>query len=432
MRPRLDALAATSGTGSTARRSAQLDALFGAATADEQRFLPRCSSASCAGRAGGGHRRRGRQGRRGPGATVRRAFMLSGDLGETARLALTGGADALEEVGLAVGTPVLPMLAATAADAREPRSPSRRRGLGRVQARRRPHPGPPRRRRRPRLHAQPRRDHPAGAGGRRGGADLPGRSSSSTARRSRSTRTAARAPSRTRCAVRSEAQRSRCSGRGSSTSSTSTARTYRRPLSERLPSLEKVVGAYRIPGVVTADPAEAAERVSTTRSRRATRASWSRAWTPCMRPAAAGGRWHKVKPVHTYDLVVLGAEWGYGRRTGWLSNLHLGARDPDGGEPVMVGKTFKGLTDALLAWQTETFPRLHRASERGTPGAVAPRAGRGDRAGRRAAQHPLPRRRRAALRAGRRATGPTRPPRRPTRSTRCGRCSAAGPRRRER
>ena len=83
-------------------------------------------------------------------------------------------------------------------------------------------------------------------------------------------------------------------------------------------------------------------------------------------PYAAGRRgraWQKVKPVHTLDLVVLGAEWGYGRRTGTLSNIHLGARDPDGGEPVMVGKTFKGMTDALLAWQTETFPQYAR--ERG-------------------------------------------------------------------
>ena len=67
-----------------------------------------------------------------------------------------------------------------------------------------------------------------------------------------------------------------------------------------------------------------------------------------------GGSWRKVKPVRTLDLVVLAAEWGHGRRQGWLSNLHLGARDPDGGF-VMVGKTFKGLTDALLTWQTEAL-----------------------------------------------------------------------------
>ncbi|MGB5736880.1 MAG: ATP-dependent DNA ligase, partial [Thiohalocapsa sp.] len=72
-------------------------------------------------------------------------------------------------------------------------------------------------------------------------------------------------------------------------------------------------------------------------------------------PYAAGGRgshWLKIKQTHTLDLVVLAAEWGSGRRAGWLSNLHLGARDGDGGY-LMLGKTFKGLTDQLLAWQTE-------------------------------------------------------------------------------
>ncbi|MEC3919676.1 ATP-dependent DNA ligase [Nocardia sp. CDC160] len=80
-------------------------------------------------------------------------------------------------------------------------------------------------------------------------------------------------------------------------------------------------------------------------------------------PYAAGRRgraWQKIKPTHTLDLIVLGAEWGYGRRTGYLSNLHLGARDPEGGDPIMVGKTFKGLTDALLHWQTAEFPRHER------------------------------------------------------------------------
>jgi DNA ligase-1 len=70
-----------------------------------------------------------------------------------------------------------------------------------------------------------------------------------------------------------------------------------------------------------------------------------------------GGSWRKVKPVRTLDLVVLAAEWGHGRRRGWLSNLHLGARGA-GGSFVMVGKTFKGMTDALLAWQTERLKEL--------------------------------------------------------------------------
>ena len=77
-------------------------------------------------------------------------------------------------------------------------------------------------------------------------------------------------------------------------------------------------------------------------------------------PYEAGSRgaaWLKIKVAHTLDLVVLAAEWGSGRRRGWLSNLHLGARDATGGF-VMLGKTFKGLTDELLAWQTEKLRSL--------------------------------------------------------------------------
>jgi DNA ligase 1 len=74
-----------------------------------------------------------------------------------------------------------------------------------------------------------------------------------------------------------------------------------------------------------------------------------------------GSGWLKVKPVHTLDLVVLAAEWGHGRRRGFLSNLHLGARDPGSGEFVMLGKTFKGMTDELLRWQTERFLALETA-----------------------------------------------------------------------
>jgi DNA ligase-1 len=79
------------------------------------------------------------------------------------------------------------------------------------------------------------------------------------------------------------------------------------------------------------------------------------------RPYEAGRRgqaWLKVKPAHTFDLVVLGAEWGHGRRRGWLSNLHLGARDAASGGWVMLGKTFKGMTDEMLAWQTERLLEL--------------------------------------------------------------------------
>ncbi len=83
-------------------------------------------------------------------------------------------------------------------------------------------------------------------------------------------------------------------------------------------------------------------------------------------PGARSASWLKVKRSHSLDLVVLAAEWGHGRRQGWLSNLHLGAREPATGEYVMLGKTFKGMTDALLAWQTEQLLAREIARDRGT------------------------------------------------------------------
>jgi DNA ligase-1 len=86
-------------------------------------------------------------------------------------------------------------------------------------------------------------------------------------------------------------------------------------------------------------------------------------------PYAAGRRgqqWLKVKIARTLDLVILAAEWGHGRRTGWLSNLHLGARDPVHGGFIMLGKTFKGLTDDMLAWQTEKLRSLEISHDRHT------------------------------------------------------------------
>jgi DNA ligase-1 len=112
----------------------------------------------------------------------------------------------------------------------------------------------------------------------------------------------------------------------------------------------------RIPRTVTADPAAAAAFLDDTLARghegvmvKSLAATWE--------AGRRGAGWLKVKPVHTLDLVVLAAEWGHGRRRGWLSNLHLGARDPSGGF-VMLGKTFKGLTDKLLTWQTERLQEL--------------------------------------------------------------------------
>ncbi|WP_298455760.1 ATP-dependent DNA ligase [uncultured Cellulomonas sp.] len=128
------------------------------------------------------------------------------------------------------------------------------------------------------------------------------------------------------------------------------------PLTERLAVLDRVAAGHTVERVVTDDVAAA----------QAAFAGWVAAGQEgvIVKDAAApyeagrrGGAWVKVKPRHTLDLVVLAVERGSGRRTGLLSNIHLGARDPAGGF-VMLGKTFKGMTDEMLAWQTQRFSEL--------------------------------------------------------------------------
>ncbi len=126
-----------------------------------------------------------------------------------------------------------------------------------------------------------------------------------------------------------------------------------RPLVERLAVLEDVAGPWRVPAVLTADPGVAGAALERALAAGHEGVVVKAAGSP-YEAGRRGQAWRKVKPVQTLDLVVLAAEWGHGRRRGWLSNLHLGARGPDG-TWVMVGKTFKGLTDALLRWQTEAL-----------------------------------------------------------------------------
>jgi DNA ligase-1 len=124
------------------------------------------------------------------------------------------------------------------------------------------------------------------------------------------------------------------------------------PLSERLARLDAVVpNALRVPRIVTGDAGEGAHFQADALER----GHEGVMVKSLSAPYAAGRRgatWLKVKTARTLDLVVLAVEWGSGRRNGWLSNLHLGARDPRTGEFVMLGKTFKGMTDEMLAWQT--------------------------------------------------------------------------------
>ncbi len=129
------------------------------------------------------------------------------------------------------------------------------------------------------------------------------------------------------------------------------------PLSVRLAELERVAGPHRITGTVTADPT-AGEAVLVDALAAGHEGVMVKGVGSLYEAGGRGKAWRKVKPVHTLDLVVLAVEWGYGRRTGWLSNLHLGARADDGSGFVMVGKTFKGMTDDMLRWQTERFGAL--------------------------------------------------------------------------
>ncbi|MGY1753528.1 ATP-dependent DNA ligase [Blastococcus sp. SYSU D01042] len=366
----LTELATTSGTGSATRRDAVLTGLFSAATEEEQRFLVGLLTGEL------------RQGALEgvvldavataadvPPATVRRAFMLSGRLPSTARAALTGGTAALEAVRLEVGRPVRPMLASPGASLDDAladlgsevtvefkldgaRIQVHRDGdVVRVWTRtlREITDGVPELV--ARVRALPCRS--AVLDGETLALDDDGRPRAFQDTMSRFGSDAA-----------DEAvllspfffDLLHLDGRD----------LLDEPLDVRLDALAGLLAddahaALRMPGVRRPEADQAAQVLDD-----ALAGGHEGVVVKALdAPYAAGRRgkaWQKVKPVHTLDLVVLGAEWGYGRRTGSLSNIHLGARDPDGGEPVMVGKTFKGMTDELLAWQTRTFPDLARES----------------------------------------------------------------------
>ena len=129
------------------------------------------------------------------------------------------------------------------------------------------------------------------------------------------------------------------------------------PATQRQHLLAAVLPAdVRVPRIVTSDVAEA-ERFFADAVGRGHEGVVVKSLDAPYAAGRRGSEWIKVKPRHTLDLVVLAAEWGHGRRRGWLSNLHLGARDPAGGF-VMLGKTFKGLTDQMLGWQTSRLLEL--------------------------------------------------------------------------
>jgi DNA ligase-1 len=365
----IDELAGVGGTGSQARRASLLDALMARATAGEQQFIRSLLT---------GELRQGalagilaeavaRAADVAPGA-VRRAAMLAGDLGAAASSALTGGEPALMEIGLHVLRPVQPMLAGSAASVAEaleatgPASVEWKLDGARVQVHRAgddvgiftrnlnditarlPHLV----------------EHIRGLAVR--DAILDGEIIGLAEEGER--------PHRFQDTMSTLGTRGlRGAAAAPAPATTGSLQVFffdllhvdgddllDAPLSERRAALERIGlegidGLAVVPALVTADAGEAGAFAAG-----ALRAGHEGVMVKALdAPYHAGRRgkaWRKVKPVRTADLVVLAAEWGHGRRRGWLSNLHLGARAADGSF-VMVGKTFKGLTDALLAWQTE-------------------------------------------------------------------------------
>jgi DNA ligase 1 len=137
-----------------------------------------------------------------------------------------------------------------------------------------------------------------------------------------------------------------------------------RPAGERFAALADALPGLAVPRLVTAD-ADEADAFFADALRRGHEGIMAKALDAPYEAGRRGFSWLKVKPAHTLDLVVLAVERGSGRRQGWLSNLHLGARDPENGGFVMLGKTFKGMTDEMLAWQTRKLQELAIGTEDG-------------------------------------------------------------------
>ena len=358
-------IGAVAGKGSAAERKRLVAELFAAATAEEQYFLVRLLS---------GELRQGAldgvmtdavaKAAEVPGAEVRRAVMLSGSLAVTAQAALGGGSTALAQFGLQVGRPLKPMLASSEASIDE--ALGRIDGAAAVEWK---------------LDGIRVQAHVAD-----GKVRLFTRSLDDITDRLPEVVSALAALPVHDAVFDGELIALRADGRPYAFQDTASRAASEvdvhgagtvplsvflfdalhlngtdlidQPDADRHAALASVVPeAMLMPRLVTDDPEEATaffkDAVSLGHEGVVVKSLTT--------PYAAGRRgagWIKVKPRHTLDLVVLAVEWGHGRRHGWLSNLHLGARDPETGGWVMLGKTFKGLTDELLTWQTEKLLAL--------------------------------------------------------------------------
>jgi ATP-dependent DNA ligase I len=362
----LSRIKAISGTGSQRRRADELAALFKAATDTEQTFLRRLL---------GGELRQGAllgvmadavaKAADVPTAEVRRAAMLGGALPEVSAAALTGGRAALAEFRLHVGRPVGPMLAQTAADVGE--ALQRLGGQAVFEAK---------------LDGARVQMH-------RSGTDVAvyTRSLDDVTARVPEVVEAALALQVDNIVADGEAIALRPDGRPHKFQVTASrfgrsvdidaAREAQQlsvflfdilhldgedlidlPLADRADVLARVVPKrHRVDRLVTTAADEAQQFLQLTLNA-GHEGVVAKALDAPYEAGRRGASWLKIKPVHTLDLVVLAVEWGSGRRRGKLSNIHLGALDPGTGEFVMLGKTFKGMTDEMLDWQTKRFLEL--------------------------------------------------------------------------
>lgn len=366
---RLTAIGAVTGKGAQGRRAQLVAELFGGATAGEQTFLRRLL---------GGELRQGAlagvmadavaRSSGIPAADVRRAAMLAGDLPAVAAAAATGGAAAVQAFGLQVGRPVGPMLAQTASDIDD--ALERLGGTAVLETK---------------LDGARVQIHRAGSD-----VSVYTRSLDDVTSRLPEVVAATLALPVTALIADAEAIALRPDGRPHRFQVTASRFGRKIPTDEvplsvfffdvlhvdgqdllDLPTLERraaldaiVPAAWRVDHMLTADPEQARDFVATTLAA-GHEGVMAKAPDAPYEAGRRGAGWLKIKPVHTLDLVVLAVEWGSGRRTGKLSNIHLGARDPATGGFVMLGKTFKGMTDAMLAWQTERFTELADGSTDG-------------------------------------------------------------------
>ena len=359
-------IGAVSGKGSQVRRAELVSGLFASATEVEQTFLRRLLTGELRqGALAGVMADAVAAAAQIPAAVVRRAAMLGGDLPAVAAAGLTGGTVALEAFTLRVGRPVGPMLAQTAASVTE--ALEKLDGTAAFEAK---------------LDGARVQVHRAGDQ-----VTVYTRSLDDVTTRLPEVVEATLALPVTDLIADGEAIALRPDGRPQPFQVTGSrfgrsvdvpAARATQPLSvfffdilhcdgldlldaattERMAVLDQITSAQnRVDRLVTSDPVAAADFLAASLAA-GHEGVMAKSLTARYEAGRRGAGWLKVKPVHTLDLVVLAVEWGSGRRRGKLSNIHLGARDPATGGFVMLGKTFKGMTDAMLDWQTARFTEL--------------------------------------------------------------------------